>query len=626
MLLFLLLSFSLAAPTTPAHDTRPRSTARGARQRGRAVEAPLPRPGLDLDAKELGCKGDGKTDDTQCLQKAIETATCQGQPAPCAPHTLRLPAGVYLVRSQLNLPFKPPINLVGDGHDLSVIQASEPMHAVLNLTCNSGPGAAPAGGAATPRPSEGVYIGDVSISARGLANYSVFAPGIARSRFSRVKVDGARLVGVSAGFGWCNYFEGCRFGGNRVGLHVYNSANNIVVTDSIFEANDQAGAYLSDGYQFLVEGNTLESNGVGIVVGAAQGVILSGNYFEANPDKTLGPAGVVTLHPATGTTAPPITMGSDILLSGAPMWHDGSSWFVDGAPMWQYGRGYCPSGIIIKGNTHACHSNTSLVLAVCGDEITLEGNACDGVGLGHPAPPDVRLLETGSDPALFSVTRMFLRGNVGFPKLFDLHEHWSRVPRDNGPTGVHSWEVGGVRDSFRRRNFLESSLVDGGAIKALGTGTCKTAGSGHTHDGVPTVLVEARPSCTVTVLTLDLGGLDAELQGQEMYFLAQVQRTGTKGHLSARFQMMIDTGDGKGWRNTTSASTAADPRIPGWAVHATQATLGKTGVARFGLGVLVADDGGGNATAELGMLVVARVGDDWSSLPVALKSDDDRHA
>ena len=42
-------------------------------------------------------------------------------------------------------------------------------------------------------------MSDIEISAARLANYSIFAPGIARSRFVRVAVNGALNVGMSIG-------------------------------------------------------------------------------------------------------------------------------------------------------------------------------------------------------------------------------------------------------------------------------------------------------------------------------------------------------------------------------------------------------------------------------------------
>jgi hypothetical protein len=201
--------------------------------------------------------GDGLADDAGALQAAINAALETGE-------TLLVPAGTYLVNSTLNVMssaddhYMPPppgfakhaLRLVGQGWQLTKIVAGSPMHAVLNFSSANSPTYGPH----APIPSENQYVGDISINAQRLANYSIFAPGIARSRFLRVDVGGALDTGLSIGYGWCNYVEQCRFGDNGVGLHAYNSANNIDVIDSIFEGNEGIGFYISTGAQFNIEG------------------------------------------------------------------------------------------------------------------------------------------------------------------------------------------------------------------------------------------------------------------------------------------------------------------------------------------------------------------------------------
>jgi hypothetical protein len=108
---------------------------------------------------------------------------------------------------------------------------------VLNYTSLSGPR-----GPAVPTPYENAHVSDVTISGNNLANFSIFAPGIARSRFTRVSVDGGRIAGMSLGYGWCIYVDECRFAGNgEMGLHTYNAGNNVDVVNSIFEGNNGVG-------------------------------------------------------------------------------------------------------------------------------------------------------------------------------------------------------------------------------------------------------------------------------------------------------------------------------------------------------------------------------------------------
>lgn len=171
-----------------------------------------------------GAVGDGVADDSKALTAAIAAATQQGQ-------TLLLPAGTYRVNSTVTVPadagdsahpgrLGSPLRLIGDGYTLSTIVAAVPMHSVLNFSCLSGP----TEGAAAPIPMENIYLADLEVSANSLAKFSIFAPGIARSRFARLEISGALTAGLSIGYGWCNYVEACRFSGNEIGLHTYNSA------------------------------------------------------------------------------------------------------------------------------------------------------------------------------------------------------------------------------------------------------------------------------------------------------------------------------------------------------------------------------------------------------------------
>jgi hypothetical protein len=224
-----------------------------------------------LNVRDFGAVGDGHADDAPSLQRAINAALASGQ-------TLVVPAGRYRVNSTLGVMSsaragyakpgpgfaKHPLRLVGEGSAQTVIFAAPVpggMHAVLNFSSAN----RAAYGPAAPIPTEGQYVGDIGISAAGHANYSIFAPGIARSRFVRVDASGAKNVGMSIGYGWCVYIEGCRFGDNGVGLHTYNSANNIDVIDSIFEGNAGVGIFASEGAQLLFSGNVLEGNGISAV-------------------------------------------------------------------------------------------------------------------------------------------------------------------------------------------------------------------------------------------------------------------------------------------------------------------------------------------------------------------------
>ena len=183
---------------------------------------PIQQPWGGLNARDFGAVGDGVADDAPALQKAIDAALEQGR-------TLHVPAGKYQINSTLSIMSsarmnyavpgpgyaKHPLRMIGEGYRLTFIVAGRKMHAILNFTCEN----SKLYGPAAPSPTENQFISDISLQGAALANYSVFAPGIARSRFERVTFSGALSVGASIGYGWCNYFEFCRFGGNGVGIH-----------------------------------------------------------------------------------------------------------------------------------------------------------------------------------------------------------------------------------------------------------------------------------------------------------------------------------------------------------------------------------------------------------------------
>lgn len=112
-------------------------------------------------------------------------------------------------------------------------------------------------------------------------------------------------------------------------MHTYNSANNIDVVDSIFEGNIGTGMYASGGAQYSIMGNVLEGNGgPGIIIFGAEGVSVTSNYFEANNNKRPTRWKNLVLKPVLDNSTgenPNILLNSDIVLNGAPCFHDGSS-------------------------------------------------------------------------------------------------------------------------------------------------------------------------------------------------------------------------------------------------------------------------------------------------------------
>ena len=83
------------------------------------------------------------------------------------------------------------------------------------------------------------------------------------------------------------------------------------------------------------------------------------------------------------------------------------------APDWQYGKAYPPHSIVITGNTHAPQTNGSAILAISGEGIVLSANEM-GSRTPQAANTGVALVEVGSDSALFGVTNLQMAANTGF--------------------------------------------------------------------------------------------------------------------------------------------------------------------------------------------------------------------
>ena len=116
-----------------------------------------------------------------------------------------------------------------------------------------------------------------------------------------------------------------------------------------------------------------------------EGTVISSNYFESNNDKSAVRWKNTLLRPAThNSTNPDILVKADIVLNGAPCFHDGTSDWKHWDPLdWStvtandtmyYGRAYPPRATVIEGNTHAPHPNGSAVLLIAAEGVQLTAN------------------------------------------------------------------------------------------------------------------------------------------------------------------------------------------------------------------------------------------------------------
>ena len=118
--------------------------------------------------------------------------------------------------------------------------------------------------------------------------------------------------------------------------------------------------------------------------------------------------------------------------------------------------------------------------------------------------------------------------------------------------------------------------------------------------------------CLVPVVTLDLGvGDGVDLQGQTVYVHVTYNVTRPRTVLV----LAIDPGTGT-WLSSETPRVDHDESERGWQVATYQTTLGRVGIARVAVRVVSGLDDPTPPTdiVEIGSVVVARVGGEWSSM------------
>jgi hypothetical protein len=409
--------------------------------------------------------------------------------------------------------------------------------------------------------------------------------------------------------------------------------------------------YASGGEQVKISGCVIEGNGgPGVIAMGIVGLTLVSNYFEANN----GYEGrtPVTMYPATdNTTAPPIVVNADIVLNGAPSFHDGNSDYRTWtAPLrWTYGRSYPPRSVLIQGNTHAPTVNGTAVLAIACNGLVLTANGMsreNQPGWGVCNHTSVALVETGSDSKLFSVTGVTMTANTGFTActLDDtlLNRGLVRLRPTtkpfNGGVGLDTWRVtdSPASPADRHRNLVRHAPCTGASTPSSGEfAMCPVGSSAWAPVGPdPKACVVTHTSramygygvlsigsfrnnlsvCMVPVLSVNLTATafatDAvALRGQAVF--VHVTYSVTQPHTGLSLAVFDpDTGV---WTESASPRVDRDESGSGWHVATYQTTLAHQGVAMVALHV-ASEAVSLEDVVEVGSIVVARVGAEWSTL------------
>jgi len=235
-----------------------------------------------VNVKDFGAVGDGTTDDTVAINRAIQQIyqSTVSPTEPRARRTIYFPGGTYAINSTLLIP--PYTKLVGDGLSSTVIKQSMGNQSVAT-TCDSSFQTAASIGSGSA-----VYPIDIEVNGINFfnSNASIVTPLVVIDSASNVKITNSKFVSnASAGF-FPNIvsvassvigsskltFDTCVFvgGGNSIAL-TGASITSVRVMNSSFTDMSNTAAHLGTSTGFVSIGN---------YIGGATSFVSNGSNFN----------------------------------------------------------------------------------------------------------------------------------------------------------------------------------------------------------------------------------------------------------------------------------------------------------------------------------------------------------
>jgi hypothetical protein len=272
-----------------------------------------------VNVKDFGAKGDGATDDTDAINRALQQIykSTVSPTDPRARRTIYFPGGTYITTAAILVP--PFAKLVGDGVASAIIKQTNGNRSVINV-CDSSFQIGASIGTSSAVVPQNIEINGIHFLN---ANNSVVSPIFVLDSASNVKIQNTKfdsnasagfypnLVSVATSVRSTNKitFDTCQFvnAGNAIAI-VGTNVNTIRVTNSEFENLSNVCVHLNNSLNFCSIGNYFGSVGGFFISNGANSNFSIGDYYEnSNPIYTgiyFGNLQISTTQQYVLTTSP----------------------------------------------------------------------------------------------------------------------------------------------------------------------------------------------------------------------------------------------------------------------------------------------------------------------------------